>query len=235
MTFEEFAELDNEQKRAFYLSLEWHPFVMSLLDETELNEGYPKADGLRRVGELLLGDIIDSKPTQVFPVNGNGIGRATVSYSITFRWWDGSERTYADVADVFNDGQSGNIDDNFIVFALATASTRAEGRALRKALKLKVCTAEEISDKLKVKVKATGNISVDDSITENQIKFMNAKCKQLNVDVMRLVNSNGERHDRIERLTKKQASTIIEMLNSASRQESQIPQEVLGYQENWRN
>ena len=233
MTFEEFVELDNEQKRAFYLSLHWHPFVMSLLDETELNEGYPKADGLRRVGELLLGDIIDSKPTEVFPVNGNSLGRATVSYSITFKWWDDSTRTYADVADVFNDGQYGNIDDNFIVYALATASTRAEGRALRKALKLKVCTAEEISDKVKVKV--SGSISVDDAITQNQIKFMNTRCKQLDVDVMRLVNSNGERYDRIERLTKKQASTLIEMLNSAGRGESEIPKEVLGYQENWRN
>ena len=87
MKFEEFAELDNAQKRSFYLSLSWHPFVMSLLDETELNEGYPKADGLRRVGELLLGDIIDSKPIEVFPVNGNSLGRATVSYSITFKWW----------------------------------------------------------------------------------------------------------------------------------------------------
>jgi hypothetical protein len=85
MKFEEFTELDNAQKRSFYLSLDWHPFVMSLLDETELNEGYPKADGLRRVGELLLGDIIDSKPTEVFPVNGNSLGRATVSYSITFK------------------------------------------------------------------------------------------------------------------------------------------------------
>ena len=44
MTFEEFVELDDAQKRTFYLSLEWHPFVMSLLDDTELHEGYPKVD-----------------------------------------------------------------------------------------------------------------------------------------------------------------------------------------------
>ena len=35
MTFEEFVELDATQKRTFYLSLEWHPFVMALLDDTE--------------------------------------------------------------------------------------------------------------------------------------------------------------------------------------------------------
>ena len=235
MTFEEFVELDDAQKRTFYLSLEWHPFVMALLDDTELHEGYPKVDGLRRVGELLLGDIIDSKPIEVFPVNGNSLGRATVSYSITFRWWDTSERTYADVADVFNDGQHGNINDDFIVYALATAATRAEGRALRKALKLKICTAEEISDKAKVVNRTLTSGFVDDSITDNQIKFMNTRCRKLDVDVMKLVNSNGERYEKIERLTKKQASTFIEMLNSANRGETQMPQEVLGYQENWRN
>ena len=76
---------------------------------------------------------------------------------------------------------------------------------------------------------------VDDSITDNQIKFMNTRCRKLDVDVMKLVNSNGERYEKIERLTKKQASTFIEMLNSANRGETQMPQEVLGYQENWRN
>ena len=94
MKLEDFEKMTSEEKRKFYLSLDWHPFVMSLLDSTELNEGFPKADGLRRVGELLLGDIIDSKPLEVIPVNGNGAGSATVSYSVTFSWWDGIEQRY---------------------------------------------------------------------------------------------------------------------------------------------
>lgn len=98
-------------------------------------------------------------------------------------------------------------------------------------------TAEEISDKVKVNNKAsnTGSLSVDDSITENQIKFMNSRCKQLDVDIMKLVSSNGERHENIDKLTKKQGSTFIDTLNRATRGETKMPQEVLGYQENWRN
>ena len=147
MDLETFEKSEAMLKRRFYLSGEWHNFVMMQLDKSEMIDGLPKVNGLRRVAELLLWDIIDSKPTEVFPVQGNSLGRASVLYSITFRWWDESERTYADVADAFNDGQNWNIDDDFIVYALATASTRAEGRALRKALKLKTCTAEEIGPK----------------------------------------------------------------------------------------
>lgn len=226
MKFEEFQELSVEEKKTFYLSLEWHEFVMSLLDESELNDGYPKADGLRRVSELLLGDIIDSKPTEIFPVSGNGIGRATVGYSVTFRWWDDSTRTYADVADVFD----GNINDDFIIYALATAATRAEGRALRKALKLKICTAEELSDKVKkVQTKPT-----ESSVTENQISFLNNRCKSMNIDVMKLINSSEERYHSVEQLSKKKCSVFIEKINRFYRKEEEVPQDIVGFQENWR-
>ena len=238
MTFEEFLELDNNEKKMFYLSIDWHNFVISILDESEMFDGYPKADGLRRISELLLGDILESKPTEIFPVNGNSLGRATVAYSIKFKWWDNSERTYSDVADVFNDGQYGNINDEFISFALATASTRAEGRALRKALKLKICTAEEISDKVKTanKPKQTSNneIKVDSVISEKQIMFLNKICKQLNVNVLNLINSNGRRYERIDTITKKEASKYIDLLQCMNRGEKQVSPELIGYEENWR-
>ena len=64
---------------------------------------------------------------------------------------------------------------------------------------------------------------------------MNSRCKQLDVDIMKLVSSNGERHENIDKLTKKQGSTFIDTLNRATRGETKMPQEVLGYQENWRN
>ena len=231
MKLEEFEVMTSAEKRSFYLSLDWHPFVMSLLDPTELNEGFPKADGLRRVGELLLGDIVDSKPLEVIPVNGNGVGRATVSYSVTFKWWDDSTRTYADAADCFE----GNINDEFIVFSLATAVTRAEGRALRKALKLKVCTAEEISDKVKVKPKTSSNGGNDTSITEPQIKFMNAKCKALNINVMELLNSGDERYEKVEQVAKKKCSEFITLLGEFGSGDKDIPETIVNYQENWRN
>ena len=120
--------------------VEWNDYVLSLFDEKELYDGRPLCAGLRRVAELLLGRMVISRPTQVFPpTEGDSIGRATVIWEVVFE--DGS--VFSDVADCWE----GNTDDTFCVFNTATAATRAEGRALRKALRLKTVAAEEMTKK----------------------------------------------------------------------------------------
>ena len=126
-----------------YLLPTWTDEVMLLFANDELIDGNPTVAGLRRVAEIVIGPIISSRPTQVFPVNGDGPGRATVSYTVTFH--DHSSPMgvleFGDVADVW----IGNSDPLFVGFAVAAAATRAEGRALRKALKLKKVAAEELT------------------------------------------------------------------------------------------
>ena len=66
-------------------SPEWNDYVLSLFEENELYDGRPLCAGLRRVAELLLGEIVSSKPTQIFPpLKGDEIGRATVIWEIVF-------------------------------------------------------------------------------------------------------------------------------------------------------
>jgi len=55
---------------------------------------------------------------------------------------------YSEVADSWE----GNTDDMFCAFAVAIASTRAEARALRKALKIKGVAAEELTKKDTAKI-----------------------------------------------------------------------------------
>ena len=71
----------NEDKMPAYGSEKWHDYVMSKFHKTELFDGNPVCAGLRRVTEELLGTIVVSRPTQVFPAtDSDGPGRATVVF-----------------------------------------------------------------------------------------------------------------------------------------------------------
>ena len=216
-------------------SPDWNDYVLSLFEKNELFDGRPKCHGLRRVAELLLGQIVSSRPTQIFPpTKGDEIGRATVVWEITFS--NGS--IFSDVADCWE----GNTDDAFCVFNTATAATRAEGRALRKALRLSTVAAEEMTSKdtasitrsiSQTKTMAETEGEYDDSsrMTDNQSNFIDIKCKQLNVDATKLFKEFKVSTSR--KVTKKQASAAIEQLNKY--QQESVPDKVLGYNEDWRN
>ena len=56
-----------------YGSQEWHDYIMSKFEKRELIDGNPTCAGLRRVAEDVLGSIIVSRPSQVFPsTDANG-------------------------------------------------------------------------------------------------------------------------------------------------------------------
>ena len=216
-------------------SPDWNDYVLGLFEKNELFDGRPKCAGLRRVAELVLGQVVSSKPTQVFPPSGgNEVGRATVVWEVIFS--NGS--VFSDVADSWE----GNTDDMFCVFNTATAATRAEGRALRKALRLRTVAAEEMTKKdtasIVKSISQTKRVAetegeYDDSsrMTDNQSNFIDIKCKQLNVDTTKLFKEFKVSTSR--KITKKQASAAIEQLNKY--QQESVPDKVLGYNEDWRN
>lgn len=243
-----------------YLSPEWHDFIMSEFTEDELMDGYPVVAGLRRVAEKHLGMIVESVPVDIVPVQGDGLGRATVSYRVTFlrnpyqseidelkyklshgistkddrfEW----ERrltlkeacvqriSYGDVADVWH----GNVDDQFVAFAVAVAATRAEARALRKALKLKTLAAEELTKKV-VKASEEGG---EDIISVNQINFIDNLCKKLNIDVVKFLNAGKKTYGSVNQVLRSTASKMIQELNKLQNDLGSIPEEIKGYSANW--
>lgn len=217
-----------------YLSPEWHDYVMKHFQPDELIDGNPLTAGLRRVAELLLGDIISSKPIEVKPVEGNGVGRATVVYEVQFQWkldGSGGVRVYADVADTW----IGNTDDLFCVHAPATAATRAEGRALRKALKIRALAAEELTKKDVSKHLADNETLPEghEKIVKDQINFIITKCKKLNLDVMKFINSGEHEYASIEAVTKHKALKMIERLKEFTRDKDLIDDSIKGYNDSW--
>ncbi len=215
-------------------SAEWDSYVMSQFQNNELIDGNPICAGLRRVTELVLGDIVSSGPVQVFPANDeNGPGRATVVFKVVIECFDGKMREYSEVADVWH----GNTDDLFCAHPVATASTRAEGRALRKALKLRVLAAEELARKdiveiVKQSVKSANRI---DGITNQQIQFMDNFCSRFDINVLNFINMGKETYPSIYEINKDKAAQMIKHLNQYQKPDNEVPDSIKGYDANWRS
>ena len=215
------------------LSSEWNNYVLSLFSDDEKYESRPKAAGLRRVAQLICGRIVSSVPVNVFPPTERSRSAATV-WQIEFE--DGS--VFGDVADCNED----NTDDAFVAFSLATSATRAEARALRKALGISTAAAEEMTTKdtaalvrSAVNTKSsTGEVEDKDRMTDPQANLLDIKCKQLDIDPVKFFR-NDFNINAAGKITKKQASAAIEKINGYQQASETIPAVITGYTEGWRS
>ncbi len=224
-----------------YGSEDWADFVMSQFQKGEVfdNDGLTTVScaGLRRVAQKLLGSIVVSEPSHVFPASGEGAGRATVAWRVVIDWMgSGQLRTFGDVAGVWY----GNTDPMFADYPEATAATRAEGRALRKALGVKCVSSEEVPrnrDQVKQikdqrmsvsqgKAKE-GNWEGDSMISDFQINFIHSKCKQLDMDVAYFMNMDSDNNllaplKSPKAFTKSEAVEILKRLNHFQQNRDEI-------------
>ena len=216
-------------------SPEWNDYVLSHFEKSEMYDGRPLCHGLRRVAEFLIGRIVSSRPTQVFAPNNNGqeIGRATVVWEIIFQ----NGHVFSDVANCWE----GNTDDMFCVFNTATAATRAEGRALRKALRLRTVAAEEMTKKDTAAVvrslsqaKAVVSEEFDDTyrMSDAQLRCLNKMGSQYSVNLNKMFKDELDVNP--ARLTIKNASDGIKLLQKYQANSSTIPDGIRGFDENWR-
>jgi hypothetical protein len=238
-------EQESQSDTPAYGSDEWNNYVMSLFHADEMIDGNPLCHGLRRVANLLLGSIVSSKPTSVFPsTDPNGVGRATVVYEITFDWGGvGDFRTYGDVAEVWH----GNTEDLYAAHAVACASTKAEARTLRKALMVKCVAAEELANNKDVAgivrrsigistAPTTGEIAPADVMSDNQFNFIDSKCRQLQINPIAYANDSGFTCSNVKefrKIKKMQASTMIQKLNDYQTN-GNIPEGINGYSASWK-
>lgn len=216
------------------LSPEWHDYAMQFFTDKELIDGNPLTAGLRRVAELLIGEIVFSGPIKVDRIEtGDPIGKTTVMYQVVFsvtnKQGNKASKTYVDVADVW----AGNTDDMFAVHAPATASTKAEGRALRKALKLRVVAAEELCKKDVSQFLSQQSNQMDERIKPEQIKYIDINCKKLNIDVVKFINSGEKTYSSIYEIKRETAAKMVDLINKIKRGEQEVNKNLQGYSEDW--
>ncbi len=215
--------------------LAWTDYVLSLLSDDEKISGNPTTDGLRRIFEIALNcRVIASVSDVVQTPEPNNEKRATVVHSITYILNEGildhpelNTVTINGAADVF----WGNCDKIYRNYPVAVAETRAEGRALRRALKLrKVVAAEEIAKDVEDHPDAN---SVS-KISVNQINFIDIIAQRLNINVVNLIKSLAIATDNVYNISHEDAVSVIKNLTGYQQDMSKISEELMGYQSNWK-
>jgi hypothetical protein len=215
--------------------LEWTDYVLGLLSDDEKISGNPTTDGLRRIFELAINcKVIASTSSVVQTPSPDNEKRATVVHSITYVLNQaGSDNQ--DLNTVTVDGSAdvywGNCDKIYRNHPVAVAETRAEGRALRRALRLrKVVAAEEISKE----IEDNPDLNTVSKISNNQINFIDVMAQRLNINVMRLFSDSQLPTDNIYAVSHEDAVGIIRLLSKYQQNTNDIPENIIGYSKDWK-
>lgn len=214
--------------------IHWTDYVLSLLSEDEKISGNPTTDGLRRIFEIALNCVITESTSSVVqsptPENEK---RATVVHSLSYVLNDLSEdsrikyRTVSGAADVYY----GNCDKVYRNHPVAVAETRAEGRALRRGLRLrKVVAAEEIAKDIEDHPDSQ-NVT---KISNNQLNFIDVLSKRLDINVNKLLQNAGHTEKNVYNIQHTDGIDIIKLLSSYQQNIDNIPEDIKGYDVNWK-
>lgn len=175
---------------------EWQKKLLDLLEKDEFIENYPSTDGLLRIARLVYGDF--SIHCDVVMCPDGHRKNATVKVSLIF-----PNLQIQAVADTTEH----NIKSPFNKHLVATAETKALGRALKKLLGIHVHTHEEMLD--------DGNEY--EKITEQQIRAIENMGKKLKVDLdVFLAENAGINMDVLKEgsnLTKDHGLQLLDKLN----------------------
>lgn len=214
--------------------IEWTDYVLSLLSDDEKISGNPTTDGLRRVFETALNcTVLDATSEVVQSPSRDNENRATVTHTLHYYLNDESvgrelkNRSVSGAADVY----WGNCDKVYRNHPVAVAETRAEGRALRRALKLrKVVAAEELAREIEDNPDG-GSVG---KISNNQINFMDILAKRLNISLKDLLLDMSIDATTINSISHEDAVNILRELSKYQQNVDSIPQKLHGYDPSWR-
>lgn len=215
--------------------LEWTDYVLSLLSDDEKINGNPTTDGLRRIFEIALNcKVVASTSNVVQSPDPNNEKRATVVHTLCY-YLNGLTPETSHLNMITVDGAAdvywGNCDKVYRNHPVAVAETRAEGRSLRRALKLrKVVAAEELAKDIEDN---PDNNSVS-KISNNQINFIDVMAQRLNINVVKLFKNNQLPIDNVYSMSHDDAVNIIRLLSKYQQNTSEISDDIMGYSSDWK-
>lgn len=200
----------------------WHDYVFEFFKESELIDGNPTCNGLRRVCEKVYGPIMSCR-TEVLKAPTDHERSATVMCTIKCLEIDetGNERvvTQSAAADVCEENTIAPYNQH----PVATAETRAEGRALRKILNLDCTTYEEIM--------SADAETRDVRISETHARSIRNMVNKLNLDIEKFLSKEaGAKSEWLDKgpnaISKTAAIQLLETLTEYHTGRQPIPDDI---------
>ena len=199
--------------------------MMALLRPEEMWNDKPRAVGLRRISQIILGPIIKTEVT----IPKCELNHAVVVYTVTYATPRGLV-TSTDAAE----STDFNTSEFFMAFPVASTTTKASGRAFKAAIGLDVMTAEEMSpdninpaqkvQESRRTEKATAEDVVDmGPISEQQKRAINKLCIANGIDLMKFINMGKGKYKSLDEVTKKGGIGMMEMMNKYNNDPLVIP------------
>jgi hypothetical protein len=172
---------------------EWEKFILGKFVDSELDNGKPKVNGLRRITKLYVGPILSSKSKVIQCPTPENNQRATVEHTVkVLQIYNldpllDLERLEIEITEASDVWLENIKDRNPLIGAhpVATASTRSESRALRKLLNLSTIAAEEDAGEV-------DKGAVEGKMTENQLTMLDIQCEKNNIDLLGFIRLGGK-------------------------------------------
>lgn len=206
----------------------WSDFVIGQLTADEVIEGFPKTDGLRRLVEKYVGEIVEMNSSIVQAPNSGNNDRAVITVQICVRKQNGDISRFSGAADAC----TRNSDPPYNMYPTSIAETRAYGRAFRNALRIKTAVAEELSKNADY---AAETADSELKISGPQIRGIEHQCKLLDMNVEHFVNSGEVKYSSIKQVPLNKATLMMRTLNQYQNGERKdIPDAYKGFVKDWR-
>ena len=94
---------------------------------------------------------------------------------------------------------------------------------------------KDIVNVVQQSLSTSGEYDPDDRISPQQITFIDNKCRQLDINVVEFINIGSENYRSVNDVKRDNGKKMIRVLNEYQNETKDIPENVLGYQEDWRN
>lgn len=195
----------------------WTDYVLGLLRKDEMQDGNPTLFGLRRIAQQLISPIVECRTLVKQIPNPTNNFTSTVVVEVTFTDYGGGKGgLWSGAADVSKD----NCMEEYARHPTATAESRAEGRALRKALGINVHTVDEVGI-------SPVDVNDDGLISSNQVSSIDMMATtRLNISVPALLNNLGITDRATDELTVKEGIQVLGKLQDFFNDPESIPQEM---------